>query len=218
MAEKKFTNTIDPYTDYQIIDAFNDKKTVITKLNAAFKNSKENDINYLIVDSHGWTGGIIDFSFQELKDILDQYPGHFVINIDACNSGSAIDRMQREVKEVFKQPKNKMGKFKNSKYNVFCSSSKTQASYFTSNYSYNTKAYFDASKIGKNGFLNADYNRDYIVTASELSQCLEENGKAFGAPPVSQVVEPDLPVFATSRFKFYFYGIGTSSGQDTHIA
>lgn len=218
MAEKEFTNTIDPYTTYHIIDAFNDKKTAITKLNEAFKNSKEDDINYLVIDSHGRTEGIIDFSFQEIKNILDQYKGHFVISISACESGGAIDKMRKSLMQTFQVSQNKMGEFKDSKYTVFCSSSKTQYSYMTSAYTFFTKAYFDSSQMGKNGFLNADYNKDHVVTASELAQYLETNGKAGDATPVSQIPEPNLPIFATNRATFDFNGVGTWSGKDTHFA
>lgn len=216
MAEKEFTNTIDPYTDYHIADAFNTKQAAIAKLNAAFKNSKDEDINYLVIESHGWAGGLIDISFQELKNILDQYKGHFVINIMACNSGGAINRIQ--IPNALKTPKNKMGEFENSRYTVFCSSSKTQFSYGTSDYAFFTKAYFDSSQIGENGFLNADYNQDNIVTASELGKYLETNGKAGDSTPVSQIPEPNLPVFATNRSTFDFKGIGTWAGKDTHFA
>ncbi|MBO1103292.1 putative mucin/carbohydrate-binding domain-containing protein [Enterococcus hirae] len=224
MAEKEFTNSTDPYTDYQIIDAFNDKQTSVAKLNEAFKNSKDEDINYLVIESHGWDGGIIDFSFKELKEILDKYKGHFVINIFACNSGGAIDKMQKSLMKVFQASQNKMGEFKDSKYNVFCSSSKTQSSYYYNAYAPFTKAYFNASKIGTNGFLNADYNRDNIVTPSELSQYLQIYGLLGDATPVFQVVDAELPVFATNRSAFTsistfdFNGIGTWSGEDTHFA
>lgn len=216
MAEKEFTNTIDPYTDYHIADAFNTKQAAIAKLNAAFKNSKDEDINYLVIESHGWAGGLIDISFQELKNILDQYKGHFVINIMACNSGGAINRIQ--IPNALKTPKNKMGEFENSRYTVFCSSSKTQYSYMRNDYAFFTKAYFDSSQIGENGFLNADYNQDNIVTASELGKYLETNGKAGNSTPVSQIPEPNLPVFATNRSTFDFKGIGTWAGKDTHFA
>lgn len=218
MAEKEFINSTDPYTNYQIIDAFNNKQTAITKLNEAFKNSKEDDINYLIIESHGWTGGIIDFSFQEIKNILDQYKGHFVISITACNSGGAIDKMKKDLIQTFQVPQNKMGEFKDTKYTVFCSSSKTQYSYMTADYAFFTKAYFDSSQMGKNGFLNADYNKDQIVTASELGKYLETNGKAGDSTPVSQIPEPNLPVFATNRVTFDFNGVGTWAGKDTHFA
>ncbi|HGV8438722.1 TPA: putative mucin/carbohydrate-binding domain-containing protein [Enterococcus faecium] len=216
MAEKEFTNTIDPYTDYHIADAFNTKQAAIAKLNAAFKNSKDEDINYLVIESHGWTGGLIDISFQELKNILDQYKGHFVINIMACESGGAINRIQ--IPNALKTPKNKMGEFENSRYTVFCSSSKTQFSYGTSDYAFFTKAYFDSSQISENGFLNADYNQDNVVTASELGKYLETNGKAGNSTPVSQIPEPNLPVFATNRSTFDFNGVGTRAGKDTHFA
>lgn len=138
--------------------------------------------------------------------------------LSACNSGGMINKIENSFKKAFLEPRSKMGEFKNSKYNVFCACTKDQPAYNNGKYGYFIKAYFDASKIGETAFLNADYNHDGMINTSELSQYLEENGKAFGATPVSQVVEPDLPVFATNRFKFGFYGIGTSSGQDTHIA
>lgn len=227
MAEKEFTNTIDPYARYQIIDAFNDKKKAIMKINEAFKNSKEEDINYVVIESHGYSGGIIDFSFQELKYILDQYKGRFVINIFACHSGGAINKMQVEAQKVFKQPKNKMGEFENSRYNVFCSSSKTNLSYFSTSKGFSpyTKAYFDAAKQGKNGFLNADYNQDNVVTTEELAKYVSDNRYFMGVPTVSQIADSNLPVFAVNRNRrgetkasFDFYGIGTWAKHDTHFA
>lgn len=218
IAQEEFSNTIDPYKDYKILDAFKSKNEVISGLNAAFENSKKDDINYLVIDSHGWEGGIIDFSFKELKGILDQYKGHFVIVIDACNSGGAIDKIQKSLMRTFLVPQNKIGEFKDSKYNVFCASRKTQSSYMINDYSFFIKAYFDSSRMGKNGFLNADTDQNNIVTASELSEYLKVHGAAGKATPVSQVVDPELPVFATNRSTFDFNGVGTWAGKDTHFA
>ncbi|MGV8958383.1 putative mucin/carbohydrate-binding domain-containing protein [Lactococcus lactis] len=218
MAKSEFTNTIDPYSKFQIVDASQSKQDVINALESTFANSKEEDINYLVFHSHGWSGGIIDFTFSELRSILDQYKGHFVLVLSACNSGGMINKIENSFKKAFLEPRSKMGEFKDSKYNVFCACTKDQPAYNNGKYGWFIKAYFDASKIGKNDFLNADYNHDGMITASELSQYLEKNGKAGCATPVSQIVEPDLPLFVRSRFMFNFYGIGTSSGQDTHIA
>lgn len=178
MAQKEFSNTIDPYKDYEILDAFKSKDEVITGLNDAFKNSKKDDINYLMLDAHGWEEGILDFTFEELKGILDQYKGHFVLVVSACHSGGAIDKMQKSLMQTFQAPQTRSGEFKNSKYDVFCSSSKTQNSYYIRDYSFFTKAYFDSSQLNQNGFSNADYNQDNVVTAAELDQYLESNGKA----------------------------------------
>ncbi|WP_165007336.1 MULTISPECIES: BspA family leucine-rich repeat surface protein [unclassified Enterococcus] len=202
MAEAEFTNSIDPYTDYQIIRALDDKQTAIAKLNEAFKNSKEDDINYLVIESHGYRGGIIDFRFNELKAILDSFEGHFVICITACMSGSAINRIQLPIELQKKWLSSDQLRYfeSDSKYTVFCSSSKSQFSNMDPRFCYFTQTYFESSKIGQNGFLNADYNQDDVVTAKELAQYLESNGKTIEGTPVSQIPKPELPIFATNRF------------------
>ncbi|EMF0203560.1 hypothetical protein NXK88_002849, partial [Enterococcus hirae] len=205
LAINEFNNNIDPYQKFQIVDASEPKQNVINALEENFKNSSDDDINYLIFHSHGGPNGIIDFSFKELKDILDQYKGHFVLTLSACGSGGMINKTVTQFKKTF-IPKNKIGEFKNTKYTVYCACTKDQSAYNNGQYGFFIKAYFDSSQIGKNGFLNADYNQDHVVTASELGQYLETYGKAGNATPVSQIPEPNLPVFATNRSTFDFNG------------
>ncbi|EHK9937690.1 hypothetical protein FH950_002606, partial [Enterococcus faecium] len=114
---------------------------------------------------------------------------------------------------------------KNNKYTVFCSCTDDQKSYSKSDYSYLTKAYFDGIKQNKNSFAS-DYNKDEVVTADEMFKYLSKHGKpdaissilGLKSTPVASIPDPNLPIFAKSRTMFDFYGIGDSSGQDTHVA
>ena len=239
-AQEEFRNTIDPYSTSAVLDAFKSKAEVINSLNTTFANSKDEDINYLIIESHGYSGGIIDFSFQELKNILDSYKGKFVLVIHSCHSGSAINKIQ--MKEENNQfTKNLLKTFggttngsslgrckifeKNYKYTVFCSCTDAQYSYHDPNYSYLIKGYFDGVKQ-KNNLFASDYNKDEVVTADEMFKYLSKHGKpgaissilGLKSTPVASIPDPNLPVFAKSRTMFDFYGIGNSSGYDTHIA
>lgn len=227
MAQKEFTNTIDPYSKYQIVDASQPKIDVINALESTFGNSEEEDINYLIFHSHGWSGGIIDFSFSELRSILDQYKGHFVLVLSACESGGMISKQNTTAGEIedsfikaFSEPRARSGEFKNSKYNVFCACTQSQSAYNNGKYGFFIKACFDSSKINpSDGCCNADYNKDNIVVPTELEQYLASHGNVgTKATPVAQVTDYDLPVFATNRSTFDFKGIGTSAGKDTHFA
>ncbi|WP_239255358.1 hypothetical protein [Listeria ilorinensis] len=200
MAAREFSNQQDPYRMYQIIDWDKSKADVINGLNYVFRNAKDDDINYLVIESHGYNDGIIDFTFQELRTILDRYRGHFVISLFACDAGGSIDKMKKNFVEAFKKPIEKSGEFKNSRYNVFCSSSKDQLSYFYSEFAPFTKAFFDsAQKVMNGNFLNADYNHDNVVTSVELDQFLRLHGQLITGVPVSQIVEPNLPIFAVNR-------------------
>lgn len=70
------------------------KEAVVAAINSAFSGSDDNDINYLLLEGHG-NIPIIDlhpvFYYSEIREILDEIPGHFVVMIMACHSGSAID-------------------------------------------------------------------------------------------------------------------------------
>lgn len=224
MAKKEFENTLDPYEKYAIIDADKSKQEVIDGINNTFSESKDDDINYLLMSSHGYDSGIIDFSFKELRNILDQYKGKFVIILDACGSGGLIQNNTMIANCIREFSENntgmlKSGEFKDSKYNVFAACEANQSSYMSSSYGFFMKSYFDSSQKGQNGnFLNADSNQDNIVTASELSEYVKVHGAAGKATPISQVVDPELPVFATNRSTFDFDGVGTWAGKDTHFA
>ncbi|MFQ7233281.1 MAG: hypothetical protein ACLRPU_00280 [Enterococcus hulanensis] len=197
MAEEEFSNRVDSYTEYQIIDTYNDKQTVINRIDAMFSKSKKEDINYLIINSHGDPNGIVDFSYYELKNILDKYDGHFVIVISACHSGGAI--------EVFSEPKKNV----NSTYNIYCSSAKNQYSFSMENgYAFFLANYFQDS-LPNNYFsqLYADTNSDNVITASELASYLSDkgrytesiDGKTFTCTPVSYIEESDLPIYSKDR-------------------
>ncbi|MEY8500615.1 RICIN domain-containing protein [Enterococcus avium] len=195
MAEEQFSNNVDLYTEYQIIDTYVDKQTVIKRFDAMFSKSKKEDINYLIINSHGNKTGIVDFSYFELKSILDQYDGHFVIVISAFHSGAAT--------EVFNQQKNE-----NSTYNIYCSSTKDQYAFsMEGGYSLFLRMYYRC--LPNLYFINlyADYNGDNIITANELAKYLSDegiyteniNGKTYTIQPVSYIEEPNLSVFAKDR-------------------
>ena len=70
------------------------KAAVVSAINSAFSGSDDNDINYLLLEGHG-NVPIINlhpiFNYSEIREILDAIPGHFVVMIMACYSGSAID-------------------------------------------------------------------------------------------------------------------------------
>ncbi|MBL3708789.1 hypothetical protein GHK79_13500 [Enterococcus faecium] len=208
LAEKEFANTDYAYTNTQIIDAFNDKQTAIAKLNETFKDATDDDVNYLVIESRGWIGGIIDFSFHELKDILDQYKGHFVIELAMGNPRDSLNKMlakkfQLSFTEIFND--------NTSKYNIYYSNMDFAKET-------GTKAYFESSQIGENGYLNADYNQDNVVTASELSSYLAQNNNTWLSN--SFVSNPELPVFAKyNKETFDFYGNKTKPAhKETHFA
>ena len=205
MAEKEFSNPQAPYTAYKIMDADQSKQAVIAGLDSVFSHAKADDVNYLLMSAHGEKDGILDFTFAELRTLLDRYQGHFVIVLDACQSGGLIQRaeMARNFVNTFEPPKvqTRSGEFMNSKYNVFAACSKDQDSYMTEDYGFFMKSYFDSSQVGANGYLNADANHDQNVSITELDQYLATYGKMLDATPVSQIVDQNLTVFSTAGEK-----------------
>lgn len=218
LAEKSFSSSKVPYKEYAVLDAFKSKSEVITRLDLVFKKSQDDDINYLVIDSHGSLNGIIDFSYRELRDILDKYKGHFIISIFACESGGSINKIKKNIFEDFRQPNEKSGEFENSRYNIFCSCHEDEYSYFNSYYAPFTKSFFEASEENDVGKLKGDLNDDGVVNSEEMLAYLTKNGTIRSETPVDQIAEPNLPIFTLNLPIFDFYGVGTWSGYDTHFA
>lgn len=142
-----------------------------------------------------------------MKDILDQYKGHFVIELAMGNPRNSLNKMQAKkfqlsFIEIFND--------NTSKYNIY---------YFNMDFAKGTasKAYFESSYIGKNSYLNADYNQDNVVTTSELAKYLAQNNNTWLSN--SFVSNPELPVFANyNKETFDFYGITVAEGLDSYFA
>ena len=162
LAEKAFSSSKVPYKEHAVLDAFKPKSEVITQLDSVFKKAQDEDINYLVIDSHGSSYGIIDFSYRELRNILDKYKGHFIISIFACESGGSISKIQKNIFKGFRKPNDKSGGFENSRYNIFCSCHEDEYSYFNSYYAPFTKSFFEATEENDVGKLKGDLNDDGV--------------------------------------------------------
>lgn len=207
IATAEFSPSI--YTKSSVLDSTYSWQKIVESMNTTFGNSSDNDINYLIINGHGYSSGSGTryFTYKQLKNTLDQYKGHFVLVFNMCYSGASIEKASLELKMTFGL-ENKKGEFKNTKYNVYCCCSQTEkGSYDRNGFSHFIKCYFDSSKINENGYLNADYNHDNIVTAAELEQYLSIYGKQTVSgnlvTPVAQVINPNLELFTIEGRNHY---------------
>lgn len=165
------------------------KSGVTNAIKQTFAGAKASDISYLYLSTHGATNGYIaigtdgGYSMTELKSILDQIPGTFVIMLNSCYSGNFVES------GVF----NTSGLLGSSKYKILTSSSSTQMSggydisistdfwAYGSGYSYykagrmtfGDNSTFDSRANSlTNRFLNklpADANGDGYVTLKEIT-------------------------------------------------
>lgn len=163
------------------------KYSVTNAIKQAFANSKESDISYIYLSCHGGVGGYLGcatdggYFMEELKGILDEIPGTFVIMVDACYSGTLAES------GIF----NTSGLLGSSKYKIItaCSSQQTSGAFDISiatdywaygcGYSYYKAGYFpgdvDTLETRANYIYNrclyklpADANNDGYVTLNEL--------------------------------------------------
>ena len=121
--------------------------TFLNRISAGFGSADSNDVNYLYINCHGDSNGLLcvngkeigipRLSMGELKQRLDSISGKFVIMFDVCYSGVAIGRDSSISSESFSQQllnqffgeDTRSGEFAGSqKYTVFCSSHSDQKS------------------------------------------------------------------------------------------
>lgn len=163
---------------------------VHNKLNMVFSDADEDDVNYLYITAHGnvfgslyidGMGSTVMLSMSQLRSWLDGYEGHFVLLLDACHCGTAIERGEEWSSEQMAEAMlssflgdERSGDFLNPKYTVFCACRGDESSYMHQifNYSYATYAY--ARAFGYNirteasGAWAGDSNGDGIETAKEI--------------------------------------------------
>lgn len=162
------------------------KKDVVNKINSEFSNSKDSDVNYLYFTCHGvkedsalaigsdnqcMTG-------EELRDILIDKKGVFVVMIDSCHAGNFINKgTENNLNQFIKgltTSKEKAGELCNKKFIVLASSSSSESSYKKKFMKNSLATHFWLKGIGYDGETNsvdemeADVNIDSKVTLNEL--------------------------------------------------
>ena len=173
-----------------------------TALKETFTTSTDDSVNYLMIGCHGansylalCTDGAVTGS--ELRDMLDEIPGKFILVIDACYSGSLIQPAaynlydESKILEDIEVTDEESQQFSNDlvdafapsifarnaelaapKYTVLCASTKDNPSYY-GKYSFVFKAVADSgtidysSQIQSNNF-PADANKDGKCTFKEI--------------------------------------------------
>lgn len=160
-------------------------------INSFFSSADDDDINYLYFAGHGNANAINitdtteGLYYSTIKTWLDSIPGHFVIFIQGCKSGGAIDGdrlgsercMEETIIENFFENSSSQGKgaldgYK--KYTVYCSCTKTEDSTHSNGYSRATSAwcrglgYNITTGVSCAKFADTNSNNDGVVTAKEL--------------------------------------------------
>lgn len=135
------------------------KESIFSAIQSAFSGSDENDINYLLLSSHGSAEGMAlnpFVTYAEIRECLDSIPGDFIVMVSCCGSGGAITASslseQNEVTSedsdftseaimnafLFGSPDGVMpmsGELADSpKYTVFCSTAANETAYAFSNH------------------------------------------------------------------------------------
>lgn len=159
------------------------KAEITNKINSTFSASSSNDVNYIYMTCHGGKDGKIiigkngleGYTGSELRTLLDKLKGNYVIMLDCCYAGTAINKdVCDNCIDNFINDFNscKSGELLTSKYTLICSSNKTETSRGGSINSLATK-YWNLG-LGWDGKTNtkclqyADTNSDKLITLNEL--------------------------------------------------
>lgn len=162
------------------------KQEILSKFRYMFNNSKDSDVNYIYMTCHGDQYGNIligsddtYFSGYELKSVLSQYKGKFVVMIDCCYSGTILSKSSTvNPAKLFVDnfinsgSYSKSGELRSDKFLVLCASSQTELSFSSGHISYATKYW--AKGAGWDGvynsatYLQADFDGNKKITLSEL--------------------------------------------------
>lgn len=184
---------------------------------AAFGESREGDVNYFYISTHGvWAQGqpngdmalLLSDGEREnaltanmLRAMFDQVAGTKVLILDACHAGAVIGK---GVHAPFDNV------FQGSDYKVICSSGGAEQSWFWSSAETDEAmvgaGYFSGavvSGISVKGGYGADDNRDGVITLTELRRYLRDN---HGASTVQTYPEED-------DFPFLTYDAGSYTGR-----
>ncbi len=143
-------------------------------LKEAFETSTEHSYNYVYLCCHGDAGGL--YLLQEDKRVrfiefsnivkwLNQYPGHFILLIDACQSGGLAND-------------SKFGNYPD-KFRVICSSLPGQDTYGNENGNCSTIQWatmcgYD-TKTKTEGTMKADTNADGKVSLADIADATPED-------------------------------------------
>ena len=185
-----FTNMSISSSTY--INPYSSSSSVLNMISTTFSSADSNDLNYLYLTGHGSTSSINVgtgssgvLTYSSLRNTLDNLNGHFIIFIQTCYSGSAIDTgleqdqenisvEEQIINNFFSSCNTRSGELADTtKYTVFCSSQSTQTSTAYTNYGCATYAW--AKGLGYDMRTNstcstyADANNDGIVTAIEMN-------------------------------------------------
>lgn len=168
------------------------KAQVLSAIRSAFAGSAEGSVNYLYGSSHGGIEGSTVMlylatdqyiSASELRSLLDDLPGAYVIMLNECQSGGAIgkgtENFARRFADAF-TVKAKLGELAAPKYHVLCAAKSDESAIIWSNanspqtaedlFAY---AFLDAVGWrlhgGETGAWGADANGDGKATMAELA-------------------------------------------------
>lgn len=155
----------------------NTKSDIVNKINSLFNKSEASDINYIYITCHGADSLLLigsdkqGLTGQELRSLLINKKGLFVIMIDSCHSGSFIDKSVDDsfIRELLGNTE-RSRELCDSKFMVLTSSSSGEVS-IKPEFDQNSLATsFWVKGIGGDGYLAADSNSDSKVTFRELYQ------------------------------------------------
>ena len=160
------------------------KREVLDKINSEFRNSKESDVNYLYITCHGGESILAigsdgrNITGEDLRNILIDKKGLFVIMINGCHTGSFINQGKENNFDQFindlTTSKEKSGELCDKKFIVLTAAHSSESSYKYHSMKNSLAVRFWLEGMGYDGEKNsviemmADSNTDSKVTLNEL--------------------------------------------------
>lgn len=197
IAFKKAFEHIGVTTD-TFISTVGTKQSIFSAIQSAFGDSDNNDMNYLLLSSHGSAEGMALnpwVTYSEIRDYLDTIPGYFIVMVSCCGSGGAItSNSVSGATEVASEESDftsdsvmneflygsadgvvtEGGELANSpKYTVFCSTSANEVAYgdrYKCSYAVRGWLFSTGYDAFSDNFIdvNTDSNGDGIISAREF--------------------------------------------------